>query len=341
MGGDGGQVIDRATMVKTKGWGLTKGSGNRFAASLGEMANYVQMVSEDRGLGTLELHRTKMSQCFLSQHDLKMPVVACRLGNLYNKEAMIGALLNKKMPSGLSHIKKLSDLKNCVIEWKENKEDGKLHMVCPIARDELDSGGTRSVVIWTTGVVVGVKALKALKSKECPVTGKPFDYDQDCMALAPKEEELKKLIERLPANRKDLKRKAPEGEAKAVKATGSASASASTDKDAPDTRTIHDKGGLYNTNYMTKLLFDSNKDAADAPKDKVHVDPRELKDFEDMEKQRISSFGKKVKTSKGEEMVKNSSSEVYKGLFTNDRANLSGPRDAFGKPIYNQGSRCR
>lgn len=339
MGGDGGQVIDRATMVKTKGWGLTKGGGggNRYAASLGEMANYVQMISEDRGLGTLELHRTKMSQCFLSQHDLREPVVACRLGNLYNKEAIIGAILNKKMPSGLSHIKKLSDLKNCVIEWKENKEDGKLHMVCPIARDELDTGGTRSVVIWTSGVVVGVKALKALKSKDCPVTGKPFDYDKDCMALAPKEEELKELIERLPANRKDLKRKAPEGEAKAEKTQPTASSSTGRDS---TTGTIHEKGGLYNTNYMTKLIFDSNKDAADAPTEKVHVDPREAKDFEDLEKQRISSFGKKVKTSKGEELVKNSSSEVYKKLFTNDREALSGPRDAFGKPIYNRGSRC-
>eukprot|EP00434_Breviolum_minutum_P024748 symbB.v1.2.021858.t1/scaffold1914.1/size96239/5 len=76
MGGDGGQVIDRATMVKTKGWGLTKGSGDRYAASLGEMNSYMQMVFEDRGLGTLERHRLRMSTCMISQEALRDPVVA-------------------------------------------------------------------------------------------------------------------------------------------------------------------------------------------------------------------------------------------------------------------------
>lgn len=220
MGGDGGQVIDRATMVKTKGWGLTKGSGNRYAASLGEMANYMQMVTEDIGLGRLEKHRTTMSQCWLSQEELGMHVVACKLGNLYNKEAMIGAFLNKSMPATLSHIKKLSDLKNCVITWKTHglgdqssidgqyavNDDAKKHMVCPISRDDLDSGSSRAVVIWKTGVVVGIKGLKALKANECPVTGQPFDFDTDVIQLAPDNEELKKLVERLPVAKK---RKAP------------------------------------------------------------------------------------------------------------------------------------
>merc|ERR1719324_1373946 len=116
------------------------------------MANYVQMISEDRGLGTLERHRTRMSLCFLSQEDLRDPVVACRLGNLYNKEALIGALLNKNIPQHMSHIKKLSDVKNCLATWKQ--------------------------------------------------------AEKDLVTLAPDEEELAKLRERLPANAK--KRKASE-----------------------------------------------------------------------------------------------------------------------------------
>jgi len=281
MGGDGGQVIDRATMVKTKGWGLTKSGGDRYAASLGEMSNYVQMLTEDRGLGTLERHRTRMSQCFLSQEALRDPVVACRLGNLYNKEAMVGALLNKAIPAELSHIRKLSDLKNCTVTWKKAEaEDGRKRMVCPVSREDLDSGGSRAVVIWSTGAVVGLKSLKALKAKECPVTCKPFDFDQDVIALAPDAEELAKLRERLPANRK---RKAG---ADSTEASAAEKAS-STEKAAPAEK-------------AQKL----------APKEAANA--------------------------QAESKVKQS--EVYKKLFCTDREGLEGPRDAFGKPIYNRGS---
>mmetsp|Transcript_12654 Transcript_12654/g.30085 ORF Transcript_12654/g.30085 Transcript_12654/m.30085 type:complete len:277 (+) Transcript_12654:60-890(+) len=203
MGGDGGQVIDRATMVKTKGWGLTKSSGDRFAASLGEMNSYVQMVFEDRGLGTLERHRVRMSTCMISQEGLRDPVVACRMGNLYNKEAVISALLNRKMPSNLSHIRGLKDVKQCIISWKEDeKEDGKRRMVCPMSREDLDSGCSRAVVIWPSGAVISAKSLKAMKMKECPVTSKPFDADKDVIPLAPDGEELAKLRERLPAKKR-------------------------------------------------------------------------------------------------------------------------------------------
>merc|ERR1719206_503841 len=103
------------------------------------MANYVQMVTEDRGLGTLERHRTRMSLCFLSQQELRDPVVACRLGNLYNKEALIGALLNKSVPEDIGHVRALKDVKQCAITWKEaENEEGRRRMVCPVSREDLD-----------------------------------------------------------------------------------------------------------------------------------------------------------------------------------------------------------
>lgn len=203
MGGDGGQVIDRATMVKTKGWGLTKGSGGRYAASLGEMANYVQMVSEDRGLSNLELHRTRMSSCFLSQQELREPVVACKLGNLYNKEAVINALLNRTMPEALTHIRALKDVKQCIINWKEaENEGGRRRMVCPVSLEDLDTGSSRAVVIWASGAVISAKSLKEMKFKECPVTSKAFDAEKDIIPLAPDGEEFQKLKEKLPAKKR-------------------------------------------------------------------------------------------------------------------------------------------
>mmetsp|Transcript_81571 Transcript_81571/g.214128 ORF Transcript_81571/g.214128 Transcript_81571/m.214128 type:complete len:292 (-) Transcript_81571:53-928(-) len=212
MGGDGGQVIDRATMVKCKGYGLTKERGGGYAASLGEMANFVQMVSEDRGLGVLERHKTRMTQCWLSQETLRDPVVACKLGNLYNKEALIGALLNRSIPEDIQHIRALKDVKPCLISWKERlglstskaaeREEGRRHMVCPVTCEDLDEGSSRAVLIWTTGAVIGAKTLKELKLKECPVTNKPFDPEQDVLPLAATGEELEKLRARLPPPKK-------------------------------------------------------------------------------------------------------------------------------------------
>eukprot|EP00933_Yihiella_yeosuensis_P019126 TRINITY_DN15514_c1_g1_i1.p1 TRINITY_DN15514_c1_g1~~TRINITY_DN15514_c1_g1_i1.p1 ORF type:complete len:284 (-),score=84.65 TRINITY_DN15514_c1_g1_i1:58-909(-) len=203
MGGDGGQVIDRATMVRTKGWGLTKSAGNRFAASLGEMSNYMQMISEDRGLGSLELHRTRMTTCFISQQELREPIVACKLGALYNKEAIISALLNRTLPEAVTHIKALKDVKQCTITWADaENEDGKRRMVCPITKEDLDTGSSKAIVIWPSGAIIGAKSLKEMKFKECPVTSKPFDAEKDVIPLAPNAEEFEKLLQRLPAKKR-------------------------------------------------------------------------------------------------------------------------------------------
>lgn len=219
MGGDGGQVIDRATMVKCKGYGLTKGSGNRYANSLGEMANYVQMVSEDRGYGYLENRANRLQTCILTQQPLREPIVACRLGNLYNKEALIGALLNKSMPAELSHVRALKDVKTCVVKWADNTQDVeggdanesigrregcRRRIVCPMTLADCDAGGSRAVVIWCSGAVVSAKALKEMKLKECPVTGKPFDHEQDIVPLCPDAEELQQMMDRLPVKKRKL-----------------------------------------------------------------------------------------------------------------------------------------
>lgn len=223
MGGDGGCLITRADCVKTKGYDFTKSSGGRYANSLGEMANYIQLVSEDRGLGPLERHRLRMSTCWLSQQPLQEPVVACRLGNLYNKEAIISALLAKSMPPPLQHICSLKDVKHCRLKWQE--ADGRKRIVCPVSLEDLDTGSSRAVLIWKTGAVVSVKSLEALKSKECPVTGKMFDSEKDLIPLVPDDGTLERLRAALPASSK--KRKAIEDSTAFETSSLSASASSS------------------------------------------------------------------------------------------------------------------
>jgi len=360
MGGDGGQVIDRATMVKTKGWGLTKGSGNRFAASLGEMANYVQMVTEDTGMGPLERHRTIMTQCFLSQEELSSGtghVVACKMGNLYNKEAMIGAFLNKTMPAALAHIRKLSDLKTCVIEWKaaEKEEACKndmvsgnrniattKHMVCPVSRHDMDTGGYRAVVIWSTGVVCGAKSLKELKLKECPVTGKPFDYDKDVIPLAPTGEEFAKLKERLP----------PPKKRKELAASTVVAASASSEKavfkmpePVFERNGMHlvkgSASGLANNNPILAGVFGVGSKVGASFTDGANQGLRMAAEREgmiDKDTTVSEADAKKAKTLASSQKGP-SGGHNYLSMFCTDREGMSGPRDAFGKPMYNRGSR--
>lgn len=177
------------------------------------------MVEEDRGLGRMELHKTRMTLCQISQEELKEPIVACKLGNLYNKEAIIGALLNKSMPEHAAHIRALKDVKLCIISWAEpeNKDqapslagrpqddDTRQKMVCPVTRDDLESANHKASVIWSSGAVISSKSLKMMKMKECPVSGKPFDPEKDVIPLAPDKEELQKLRQQLPPPKKRKK----------------------------------------------------------------------------------------------------------------------------------------
>ena len=48
--------------------------------------------------------------CALSGEPLAVPAVVDRLGNLYNKEPLVEALLHKRLPKALSHIRGLRDM---------------------------------------------------------------------------------------------------------------------------------------------------------------------------------------------------------------------------------------
>lgn len=254
MGGDGGCLITRADCVKTKGYGFTKSSGGRYTNSLGEMCNYIQMVGEDQGLGPYERRRLRLSTCFISQEDLKDPVVVCRLGTLYNKEALIGALLSKNMPAGLDHVRGLKDVRLCQLTWKAaEQENGRRRIVCPITREDLDTGGAHPVAIWSTGAVVSAKALKELKKGECPVTGKEFDPDKDLIPIGPDEEELAKLRERLPVSAVSKKRKAAAAASDADAKNAGAAASAS--EDAPKKARNPDHDAKHHQSEVYKKMF--------------------------------------------------------------------------------------
>jgi len=96
MGGDGGSLVGRDVMVKTKQ--RTK-------------------VEVDPFFVTHE----QLTHCAVSGAELSRPIVACELGYLYNKDAILSHLLSKHDNPKLRHIRGMKDLIDCKIVLSTDK----------------------------------------------------------------------------------------------------------------------------------------------------------------------------------------------------------------------------
>lgn len=190
MGCEGGSIPRRVELVKTK----------------------EKTTKPDKA--TL-LHAT-FFHCFLSKELLKEPIVGDKLGNLYNKEAILEFLLDRKKYGreaefACQHIKSLKDIINLqpTINLSEGPDESKnsqdcyhkmekSRFVCPITRLELN-GRHRFVFLKSCGCLLSEKALKEIPSEDlrCLVCGKPYsDPEANLIPVFPEEEELERLRER-------------------------------------------------------------------------------------------------------------------------------------------------
>eukprot|EP00937_MAST-01D_sp_MAST-1D-sp2_P007206 g7206.t1 len=230
-----------------------------------------------RGLGDLEagkevrdpaeLRRVKVSTCALSGEALREPIVACRLGNLYNKDAVLKELLERRegKPAQFAHVRKLKDVVTCVLTTATASASASAGSaagaasstsasasastsasstgsgaaaradagayICPITRDEFN-GKTPFCVIWTSGVLMSRRALAAVKTSTCLVTGAPFG-PADVFSVAPDEAEFAQMRAREQARaaaakteRKARKGGKGKGERKGAGAAAAAAAAA-------------------------------------------------------------------------------------------------------------------
>lgn len=153
MGGDGGSVIQRVDMVRTKGYGTAQPSSR---GGMGYQPNSVRRI-ETETVDPKRLRRLSMRHCALTQQLLAgAPIVACRAGYLYNKESVLDRLLSKTLPLNFSHITSLKDLLNVASI-----------SVCPISRRDLDDGVTRAVVLWPCGCMFSHKVVGS--GDTCPI----------------------------------------------------------------------------------------------------------------------------------------------------------------------------
>jgi len=259
----------------------------------------------------------KWAHCALSQQVLaKKGVVACEMGRLYNKEAVIEMLLNKDRsasPPWASHIEKLKDVVeldltiNPAYEAKRKDAVGdgmyqdKLvsRYQCPVTGLEMN-GRFKFVFSWTTGRVVSERAMKVLRND--PDEADKFK-EEDSVVINPTEEEIDEQIVKMEARRARVK-----AEKKAAKAAkkGIASAQSAPTPSGPTSAVAANEGFKRPGLPGDIQEVSSDQSLTEEPLAKKKKTEDDVKAFKDQGK------GKKSKK-EGEE--KKESSSVPKKVF--------------------------
>ncbi|KER28727.1 hypothetical protein T265_13525, partial [Opisthorchis viverrini] len=148
MGGDGGSIPRRVELVKSK----------------------KKPEHADRRVANAALWR----HCSLSHEPLRPPIVSCRLGRLYNKEAVINKLLNRsKLNNTADHVKKLKDVRELHLtvnaaygETSDPLKDACGEFYCPVTGLEM-CGVHAFIFLWSCGCVFAKKALEVVHDNRC------------------------------------------------------------------------------------------------------------------------------------------------------------------------------
>uniref|UniRef100_A0A8D1VID1 Replication termination factor 2 n=1 Tax=Sus scrofa TaxID=9823 RepID=A0A8D1VID1_PIG len=154
--------------------------------------------------------------CTLSQEILRRPIVACELGRLYNKDAVIEFLLDKSSEKALgkaaSHIKSIKNVTELRLSdnpaWEGDKGSTKgdkhddlqrARFICPVVGLEMN-GRHRFCYLRCCGCVFSERALKEIKAEVCHTCGAAFQED-DVIVLNGTKEDVAMLQTRMEERR--------------------------------------------------------------------------------------------------------------------------------------------
>lgn len=166
----------------------------------------------------------KWKYCSLSQEKLQRPIVACELGRLYNKDAIIEYLLDKsaERPNTeiVTHIRGIKDVKELNLTdnpaWEGERRNAKgdcyedMHcsmFICPVVGLEMN-GKHKFCYLHTCGCVFSERALREVKTEICHKCGDPFHADDIVIMNGTKEEQgnMQKAMEERRAKAKTKKK---------------------------------------------------------------------------------------------------------------------------------------
>lgn len=161
-----------------------------------------------------EEYRAKMHNCAASGKPLELPIVACELGYIFNKEDILKMIATKTVPAHLKHIRKLRDLFALELTENPNYNDKKAAMqsintgaddrfICPITQRPAN-GRNPFLVYRGCGHVVSEQAHKQVGGSTCVVCARAFT-PAEVIPLHPATEILearKKALEEARAEKK-------------------------------------------------------------------------------------------------------------------------------------------
>lgn len=188
---------------------LLGGGGDGGSTGAESRSCYLEMYAQRKPdkVNPLEELLARSTRCRLSGERLTPPCVADELGSLFNKEALVHALLNKTMPAALSHISSLKSVVNLKLEpaHKSNgsgssKANGSkanggsssdaADFQCPVTGLELN-GRFPFVIHRPTGQVLSERALREAPAAVEELLGGKWAAD-DLIPVNPQGEELEK-----------------------------------------------------------------------------------------------------------------------------------------------------
>ncbi|CAN4113186.1 unnamed protein product [Withania somnifera] len=190
---------------------LLGGGGDGGATGAESRDCYLKMYATKKPdkIDPNEIRLSRWLNCALSNESLKHPIVIDKLGNLFNKEVLVEALLKKRVPKQFGYIKGLKDMipvELAVIPGKEDRGlgDGEgAAFQCPITGLEFN-GKYKFFALRGCGHVLSAKALKEVKTSVCLVCHKEFVED-DKFLINGSEEEVAVLRERMEEEKAKLK----------------------------------------------------------------------------------------------------------------------------------------
>eukprot|EP00040_Diaphanoeca_grandis_P011820 m.60567 g.60567 ORF g.60567 m.60567 type:complete len:288 (+) comp22855_c0_seq1:164-1027(+) len=273
MGADGGTIPTRGELVKEK----------------------KRPVKMDPKLAL----DAKWQHCRLSSEPLVPPIVACELGRLYNKTAIIEFLLNKKsQPSDkielMQHVRGLKDLTELKLTKtpdyvsisNSNHDRGKAQWCCPLSNLEMN-GFNGFKFVKGVGTTVSDRALKEVTNAAGEDVNK-----EDIITINGTPDEIKELWTRMTVRRETdkAKKKAAKLDAaatgfKAPKVKGETKRKHSSTKDEP-------------TQKLAKKMPQINM--PDSTFSKLKAIPDKVSDKEGASKTYKSLFSSSVKKKEGD-----------------------------------------
>lgn len=156
-----------------------------------------------------EQRLSRWQNCALSNEPLREPCVVDKLGNIFNKEALVQAMLQKNLPKEFGHIKGLKDMVKIELSLTPGGVDanGGTRFQCPISGLEFN-GKYKFFSLKKCGHVLSAKALKEVKLSSCLVCHEEFS-EEDKIVINGSEEEVTILRERMEKEKGKLKPKKP------------------------------------------------------------------------------------------------------------------------------------